>query len=194
MANNFYEGPGGRPDNDGEERFFPSESSAPSSPEKKESDPLLDMMADADAALPDPEQEPESPEEPEEETWSAPLLVVPEPVYPAETEEKSEEKKPRRCHRGGRGRGKGEEAQTVQQPEKKLEKPHEEKKGEKLARGERHGRKPNADKQATVKPVRVEPKAGEEGRSAEKSGEKPHRSNRRRHYRKPKPKTGGENG
>ena len=83
---------------------------------------------------------------------------------------------------------------TVQQPEKKLEKPHEEKKGEKLARGERHGRKPNADKQATVKPVRVEPKAGEEGRSAEKSGEKPHRSNRRRHYRKPKPKTGGENG
>ena len=153
----------------------------------KEGEPLPSVLH----YVPEPE---ETPEEPEEETWSAPLLVVPEPVYPAETEEKSEEKKPRRCHRGGRGRGKGEEAQTVQQPEKKLEKPHEEKKGEKLARGERHGRKPNADKQATVKPVRVEPKAGEEGRSAEKSGEKPHRSNRRRHYRKPKPKTGGENG
>ena len=81
MANNFYEGPGGRPDNDGEERFFPSESSADSSPEKKESDPLLDMMADADASLPDPAQEPESPGEPEDDlpdALSALTALLPE--------------------------------------------------------------------------------------------------------------------
>ena len=148
--------------------------------------------------------EPEEDEEPEDE-WSVPLLVVPEPVSapPAGSEEKdgekSGEKKSGRRRRGGRGRGKGEGEKTAAPQEKAPAKPHEEKKPREDRKGERPpkqgekrgGKKPNADKQATVKPVRVEPKqpAGE-GKSEEKSGDKPHRSNRRRHYRKPKPKTG----
>ena len=149
--------------------------------------------------------EPEEPEEKEDE-WSVPLLVVPEPVRPAEDGEPEGEKKPRRRHRGGRGRGKGEgEAKAA--PEKSAEKPREEKKGEGQAEGKKaenqeKGRrhKPNnTQAKATVKPVRVEPKAEGKGETeadaktgSAAGGDKPHRSNRRRHYHKPKPKTGGE--
>ena len=152
----------------------------------KEGEPLPSVLH----YVPEPEEETEEPED----VWSAPLLVVPELVHPAESEEKSEEKRPRRRHRGGKGRGRSEGEMPAPTAEKKAEKPREEKSGTPRSR-EKHGaRKPNADKQATVKPVRVEPKAAEERKSAEKSGEKSHRSNRRRHYRKPKPKTGGDNG
>ena len=94
-------------------------------------------------------------------------------------------KKPRRRHRGGRGRNKPEgeakSAENVPQPRKSGDKPREEKK----PAGKNSGKKPNAQNKAVVKPVKVEPKA-------EESGEQPHRSNRRRHYRKPRPKQGGE--
>ena len=149
--------------------------------------------------------EPEEPEEKEDE-WSVPLLVIPEPVRPAEAAEPEGEKKPRRRHRGGRGRGKGEgEAKAA--PEKSAEKPREEKKSEgqpegrkadSQEKGRRH--KPNnTQAKATVKPVRVEPKAEGKGEAkpdakteSAAGGDKPHRSNRRRHYHKPKPKTGAE--
>ena len=148
----------------------------------KEGEPLPSVLC----YVPEPEEEKGE----TEDEWSLPLLVVPEPVHPAADEEKSEEKKQRRRHRGGRGRSRGEGEKAAPQQEKKPEKPREEKKPEK---GARHGgKKPNADKQATVKPVRVEPKAAAEGAQAEKSGEKAHHASRRHHYRKPKPKTGGE--
>lgn len=146
----------------------------------KEGEPLPSVLE----YVPEPEEETEE----KEDGWTVPLLVVPEPVLPAESEEKSEEKKPRRRHRGGRGSGKGEGEKSVQPQEKKPAQPREEERAEKPAR--HGGKKPNADKQATVKPVRVEPKAAAE--SAEKSGEKSSHSGRRRHYHKPKPKTGGE--
>ena len=145
-----------------------------------------------------PEPEPEEPEEREDEWSTPPLLVVPEPVYPAENAESTESggKKPHRRRRG-RDRNRGEGEKAAPPPEEKSAKPHGEKKSERSAKGaeKRGGKKPNADKQATVKPVRVEPKPAETAsgeKSAEKSGDKPHRPNRRRHYRKPKPKTGGE--
>ena len=152
----------------------------------KEGEPLPSVLH----YVPEPEEEPEEPAD----EWAVPLLVVPEPVRPAESEGKGEEKKNRRRHRGGRGRGKGEGEKNAQPQEEKVPHPREEKKGEKPAKHaeKRGGKKPNADKQATVKPVRVEPKNAGEENGAEKSGEKTHRSNHRRHYRKPKPKTGGE--
>ena len=155
----------------------------------KEGEPLPSVLH----YVPEPEEEPEEPED----TWSAPLLVVPELVRPAESaEEEPGEKKPRRRHRGGRGRGKAEGEKPAAPPtEEKPAKPREEKKDEHNARhGGKRGKKPNADKQATVKPVRVEPKPAGEAAAEGKSGDKPHRPTRRRHYRKPKPKTGGENG
>ena len=135
----------------------------------KEGEPLPSVLH----YVPEPEEESEE----RENEWAAPLLVVPEIVRPAESAESAEvgEKKQRRRHRGGRGRGKGEGEKRTERPAKTAEK--------------HGGKKPNADKQATVKPVRVEAK---EGQNAEKGGEKPHRPNRRRHYHKPKPKTGGE--
>ena len=154
--------------------YKPNELAAVPGGRPKEGEPLPSVLH----YVPEPEAEPEEPED----EWSVPLLVVPEPVLPAETGEQSEEKKPRRRRRGGRGHSRGEGEAGAKSPEKKPEKPREEK-SEKAAK---HGKKPNADKQATVKPVRVEPKPEAKG------GEKPHRSNRRRRYRKPKPKTGGE--
>ena len=141
-----------------------------------------------------PEEE-ESVEEEPADVWAAPVLVVPEPVRPApETagEERDEGKKPRRRHRGGRGRNKTEgEAKSAEnaQPQRKGgDKPREEKKPAPGKNGEKSGKKPNAQTKAVVKPVKVEPKAEESA----KSGEQPHRSSRRRHYRKPRPKQGGE--
>ena len=138
--------------------------------------------------------EEEQPEEEKEDEWAMPMLVVPEPVHPAESAEAEGEKKPRRRHRGGRGRSKGEGEARTAAPEKKAEHPHEEKKHE---GGEKsRSKKPNAQAKATVKPVRVEPKgearAENKADGAAAAAEKPHRPNRRRHYRKPKPKTGGE--
>ena len=141
-----------------------------------------------------PEEE-ESVEEEPADVWAAPVLVVPEPVNPEpETadEESGEGKKPRRRHRGGRGRNKTEgeakSAENTQSQRKGGDKPREEKRTAPGKTGEKSGKKPNAQNKAVVKPVKVEPKAEENA----KSGEQPHRSNRRRHYRKPRPKQGGE--
>ena len=141
-----------------------------------------------------PEEE-ESVEEEPADVWAAPVLVVPEPVSPAPetgSEESGEGKKPRRRHRGGRGRNKTEgeakSAENTQSQRKGGDKPREEKRTAPGKTGEKSGKKPNAQNKAVVKPVKVEPKAEENA----KSGEQPHRSNRRRHYHKPKPKTGGE--
>ena len=138
-----------------------------------------------------PEEEESVEEEPADE-WAAPILVVPEPVTPApqaEAEESGEGRKPRRRHRSGRGRNKTEgEAKSAENPpapRKGGEKPREEKKPASGKGGEKGGKKPNAQNKAVVKPVKVEPKA-------EESGEQPQRSNRRRRYRKPRPKQGGE--
>ena len=145
-----------------------------------------------------PEEEPE--EEPADE-WAVPVLVVPEPVQPKEEAEKSgsgEEKKPHRRHRGGRGKGRAEGRESAPAPEKKTaEHPKGEKRPEKdahAAEGRGRAKKPNAQNKATVKPVKVEPKAGEERPGTEKhgGGDKPHRSGRR--YRKPRPRQGGEGG
>ena len=135
--------------------------------------------------------EPEEPEEEKEDEWIMPLLVVPEPVKPsAEPEEPGGEKKPRRRHRGGRSKSKGEAAEAAApQPEKKSERPKEDKKPDRPSKsGEKREKKPNAENHATVKPVKVEGKPTEEGRS----GEKPRHSNHRRRYNKSKPKQGGE--
>ena len=141
-----------------------------------------------------PEEE-ESVEEEPADVWAAPVLVVPEPVSPAPetgSEESGEGKKPRRRHRGGRGRNKTEgeakSAENTQSQRKGGDKPREEKRTAPGKTGEKSGKKPNAQNKAVVKPVKVEPKAEENA----KSGEQPHRSNRRRHYRKPRPKPGGE--
>ena len=134
-----------------------------------------------------PEEEPV--EEEKEDEWAVPMLVIPEPVYPAESAENEGEKKTRRRHRGGRGRGKGEGKPAA---EKSAEHAAEEKKAER-GEGKNRNKKPNAQAKATVKPVRVETKSEGKAEPKTEGGEKPHRSNRRRHYRKPKPKTGGEN-
>ena len=139
-----------------------------------------------------PEEE-EAEEEPVDE-WAAPVLVVPEPVQPErEGEESGDTKKPRRRHRSGRGKGKGEgdsrAAESAPQPRKGGDKPREEKKPAGGKNGEKRDKKPNAQNKATVKPVKVEHKAEEPA----KDGEQPRRSNRRRHYHKPRPKQGGEN-
>ena len=134
-----------------------------------------------------PEEEPV--EEEKEDEWAVPMLVIPEPVYPAESAENEGEKKTHRRHRGGRGRGKGEGKPAA---EKSAEHAAEEKKAER-GEGKNRNKKPNAQAKATVKPVRVETKPEGKAEPKTEGGEKPHRSNRRRHYRKPKPKTGGEN-
>ena len=131
--------------------------------------------------------EPEEPEEKEDE-WTMPLLVVPEPVKPAEPTADGGEKKSHRRHRGGRGRAKAEADEGAPQPpERKAEHPKEERKAEKPQKREKREKKPNAQNHATVKPVKVEGKSAEE----RKSGDKPRRANRRR-YNKPRPKQGGE--
>ena len=132
--------------------------------------------------------EEETVEEEKEDEWAVPMLVIPEPVCPAESAESEGEKKPRRRHRGGRGRGKGEGKPAA---EKSTEHAPEEKKSEK-GEGKNWNKKPNAQAKATVKPVRVETKPEGKPEAKAEGGEKPHRSNRHRHYRKPKPKTGGE--
>jgi hypothetical protein len=134
-----------------------------------------------------PEEEPV--EEEKEDEWAVPMLVIPEPVYPAESAENEGEKKTHRRHRGGRGRGKGEGKPAA---EKSAEHAAEEKKAER-GEGKNRNKKPNAQAKATVKPVRVETKPEGKAEPKTEGGEKPHRSNRRRHYRKPKPKTGGGN-
>ena len=161
------------------------------------------------------------PEEAEEETeqedeWSIPLLVIPEPVEtPVQETAAVGEKRSRRRH-GGRGRSKADApADEAKSPEHKTEPGRSERRAEKSAREEhraekpakhekaarteksaRHG-KPNAQSKATVKPVKVENKPSEHetpGTAGEKArtGEKAHRPHRRR-YGKPKAKPSTEN-
>ena len=147
--------------------------------------------------------EPEEPEEKEDE-WAMPLLVVPEPVKaPEKTTEPSGERRPRRRHRGGGGsREKAERSEPAAAPKEKKPEHREDGHGKSAKAGtpkggEKREKKPNAQNQATVKPVKVESKGTEEAKAADKpkTGEKAHhRPNHRRRYNKPKPKQGGEQG
>ncbi len=154
-------------------------------------------------------------EEEEEEAaadeWAVPVMVVPEPVSPAEGDAAEEGKKRSRRRRGGRGKGKGAEGEKpAQSREAAKEQPKEqaksgrgrkgaaqgEKKGEQSAKSAegKNRRNRNEGGKTTVKPVKVEHHA--EGESSSGTGEGGQSGSRRRRSRyrgRPKSKPGGEN-
>ena len=153
-------------------------------------------------------------EEEEEATadeWAVPVMVVPEPVSPAEGDAAEEGKKRSRRRRGGRGKGKGAEGEKpAQSREAAKEQPKEqaksgrgrkgaaqgEKKGEQSAKSAegKNRRNRNEGGKTTVKPVKVEHHA--EGESSSGTGEGGQSGSRRRRSRyrgRPKSKPGGEN-
>ena len=154
-------------------------------------------------------------EEEEEEAaadeWAVPVMVVPEPVAPAEGDAAEEGKKRSRRRRGGRGKGKGAEGEKpAQSRETAKEQPKDQAKsgrGRKgAAQGEKKGEQPaksaegknrrnrNEGGKTTVKPVKVEHHAEGEGSSgAGEGGQSGSRRRRSRYRGRPKSKPGGEN-
>ena len=159
--------------------------------------------------------EPEEQEEEQEDEWAVPILVTPEPVLTEAAAEPGQDGKKRRRRRGGRDhKPKTEGGEKQEQQAKPQEKAQEKsaqsgrdktkteqgaRQGEGKSRSGRSHRGGENRNKATVKPVKVEPKQGE-NKAAEsakpKSGDAPRaegeQSRRRRHHRKPKPKTDGE--
>ena len=143
------------------------------------------------------------PEEPEEElaetdVWSVPTLVVPELVEDkaAETAMHSEKSRRRRRKSGAKSTEKSAEKSAEKPAEKKSEKKGEKSADKKPDKSEVKparlgtGAKKNTPVKtgtATVKPVKVEPKA-ESGEKKEGAEKRPSRPNRRRRPRGGKPK------
>ena len=155
--------------------------------------------------------EPEEQEEEQEDEWAVPLLVTPEPVRTESPAEPGTDGKKRRRRRGGRDKKpKTEDGEKQEQQAKPQEKPaqpardkakpeQEARQGEGKSRSGRNRRSGENRSKATVKPVKVEPRSGEAKNTDSakpKSGDAPkadgEQSRRRRHHRKPRPKTDGE--
>ena len=147
-------------------------------------------------------------EEPKEDEWAVPVLVVPEPSVAAPKEEGGE-KKPGCRRRRGSGKGKGENAAAEKPAEpraaekaaeskksrrgggRREKKPAEAKAAEARPQQEPKEKKPRGKTpgKASVKPVKVEARPVEPA-PAKAEGEGAHK--RRRRYHKPRGKSGGE--